>query len=158
MKQKIINQILSESESILFGENWLDATFEEKLRVINNENAFTQPHHLKSVAELLHHLLMWREELISRLSGELGVRLKMSDENNWLPLEKLKYIGWTSIQKDFFVSQQKFKTILLSQNDDFLVKAHEASGNSYEQLCRSLIHHDIYHLGQIGITIKFLEL
>ncbi|MEK6482463.1 DinB family protein [Catalinimonas sp. 4WD22] len=158
MKQSIINQLISESDSILYGENWLDATFEEKLHFIDSENAFTQPYQLKSVAELLHHLLVWREELLGRLSGEPTVRLKMSDENNWLPLTKLQAIGWESIRLEFFQSQDKFKAILSEQADDFLLNFHEGSGYGYEQMCRSLIHHDIYHLGQIGITIKFLRL
>lgn len=157
MNQKMINQILNESDSIIFGENWLDASFKTQLARINPEHAFVQPTNLKSVAEQLHHLLVWREELLSRLSGNPEVKLKMSDESNWLPLQKLQAIGWENIVHSFYQSQEGFKASLREREDAFLLKLHLGSGYSYEQLSRSLIHHDIYHLGQIGITIKHLN-
>jgi uncharacterized damage-inducible protein DinB len=153
----MITQIIKESDSILYGENWLDATFKQRLSAVHPENAFLQPNQLKSVTELLQHLLVWREELLSRLSGNPAVKLQMSDEANWLPLDKLQAIGWENIVHSLYQSQEKFKASLLEQEDDFLQKMHEGSGYSYEQLSRSLIHHDIYHLGQIGITIKQLN-
>ncbi len=157
MNQQTIKQILSESDSIIFGENWLDASFEQRLSAVHPENAFEQPYQLKSVVELLHHLLVWREELLSRLSGEPAVKLRMSDESNWLPLEKLQAIGWEPIVQDFYQSQEKFKEVLSRQQDDFLLQVHLGSGYTFEQLSRSLIHHDIYHLGQIGLTIKHIN-
>lgn len=158
MNQQMIKQVLNESDSIIFGENWLDASFETQLDRVNSRHAFVQPSNLKSAAELLHHLLVWRKELLSRLSGDPAVKLRMSDESNWLPLEKLRATGWEPIVQDFYSSQEKFKEVLSGQQDDFLLQVHQCSGYTFEQLSRSLIHHDIYHLGQIGITIKHLDI
>lgn len=91
MENKLIKNIVAQFQDIQEQELWLDENFKKKINNLPAGMAFIRPlPELHSVAELVHHILIWRKESILKLKG--------------------------------------------------------------------LIHHDLYHLGQIGIVIKFLNL
>lgn len=45
--------------------------------------------------------------------------------------------------------------LIENEPDDFLEREY-VDGYKFKYLLEGLIHHDLYHLGQIGIVIKFL--
>lgn len=65
--------------------------------------------------------------------------------------------GWENLKAEFYQSQKELIELIEVENDDFLEKEY-SSGYSFKYLLEGLIHHDLYHLGQIGIVIKFLNL
>jgi uncharacterized damage-inducible protein DinB len=157
MNRILINSLLQQIENILYEKSWLDESFRHKLMDIHEQNAFLQPAPgIKSIAELMHHLLVWRKEILSRLHGKARA-LDMESKSNWLPLEELKAIGWTAILEGFYQTQQELKDFFADKEDSFLENIHADSDYPYGQLLEGVLHHDLYHLGQIGITIKFLQ-
>ena len=47
--------------------------------------------------------------------------------------------------------------LLADKTDAYLEENDYVPSYSYKYLVEGLIHHDIYHLGQIGITLKLLN-
>ena len=157
MKQMLINNLLQQIENILYEKSWLDESFRHKLMDVDEHNAFLQPATgIKSVAEQMHHLLVWRKEMLSRLQGNARA-LNVESKSNWLPLAELRAIGWTAILEAFYQTQQELKGFLADKEDSFLGNIHADGGYSYERLLEGVLHHDLYHLGQLGITLKLMK-
>ena len=157
MENKLIKNIIQQFQDIQNQEIWLDENFEKKIEGISEKQAFQQPlPELHSVAELISHLLEWRKESILRLNGQ-DAKLTVESPENWRTNEELKLIGWEKLKSDFYNSWKELTKLIESQPDDYL-KNKSKDGYEFKYLIEGLIHHDLYHLGQIGITIKFLNL
>ena len=111
---------------------------------------------LHSVAELISPVLVWRIESIRKLK-DLDANLTVDSPENWRTNEQLKEIGWLNLQKEFYQSIYTLIEMLSDKDDTFLENKYR-DGYSFKYLIEGLIHHDLYHLGQLGITIKFLNL
>ncbi len=135
--------------------------FRKKLSQVNGITAFERPvPEMHSIAELISHLIEWRKEVLSRLNGNPR-GLEMSDAANWRTNDKLKVRGWKSLLTDFHTTQQNIIAFLEDKDDSFLHTPYPYADPSFphdfKYLLTGLIHHDMYHLGQMGITIKFLH-
>lgn len=72
-------------------------------------------------------------------------------------MEELRTIGWTRLTSGLEESKLQLINALTHQNDDFLQTPFLDTGYNFLYLMEGIIHHDVYHLGQIGITIKLLK-
>jgi hypothetical protein len=157
VNNRLINSLVRQLRDILDGENWLDENFRKKIQVISAEQAFTRPHpEMHSVAELISHIMAWRKDSILKLKGFKG-ELKMDSPDNWRTNEELQKIGWDKLIADFYQSQEDLIQ-LIKNKDDYFLENKSLDGYTFEYLLGGLIHHDLYHLGQLGITIKYLNL
>lgn len=123
------------------------------LRIINqvsDEAAFWQPNkNAHSIAQLVWHMVYWRQALIKRLEGDVDYKPSMKSEDNWSNDEKLKTINWKSIKELLAESQEKLINLLNKQDDLLLDKAYTEKA-TYEELITGIFQHDLYHLGQIA--------
>ena len=159
MNNILIKDIIRQLEDAENGDLWLDENFEKKLAQVSEEKAFIRPlPELHSVAELLSHLIVWRRVNVRRMQGE---NLDMPDDHpdNWKSNEQLKTLyDWTSLKADFHKSQQEVIALLAGKDDSYLDTVSTHYGKTFKYLLEGLIHHDMYHMGQLGITIKYLKL
>jgi len=156
MGNKLINEMVQQLQHNTNGGSWLDENFNTKLEKVTEENAFVRPvPEIHSVAELVAHILIWRIEGIKKLQG-LKSNVTMQSPENWRNNEELKAIGWKKLKADFFSSQTELIDLIKDKSDSYLEENDYVPGYSYKYLVEGLIHHDIYHLGQIGITLKLL--
>ena len=157
MENKLIRNIIQQFEDIQSQEIWLDENFEKKIEGISEDQAFQRPlPQLHSVAELISHLLNWRKESIRKLTGG-GAKLTVESPENWRTNEELRLIGWERLKSEFYNSRTELINLIQDKTDEYLENKYEGE-YSFKYLIEGLIHHDLYHLGQIGITIKFLNL
>jgi uncharacterized damage-inducible protein DinB len=154
----LINDIIQQLNDIDNGDLWLDENFDKKLSKVNDDNAFTRPiPDLHSVAELISHLIVWRRVNIKRMNGET-VKLDVDDAENWKTNDELRPNGWDALKQDFDQSRREVIEMLSGQDDSYLDTISTHYGKDYKYLLQGLVHHDLYHLGQLGITLKYLEL
>lgn len=157
MENTLIRNFLQQLEDLQNGNNWLDENFNDKLESITEENAFIRPlQEVHSVAELVAHLLIWRLEGIKKLQGKKS-KITSNSPENWRNNKELKEIGWVNLKKDLYNSQQEVINLIKNKSDNFLLENDYVPGYSYKYLLEGWVHHDIYHLGQIGITVKLLN-
>ncbi len=147
----VTDHLLIQFREIFNGAPWLDETFAKKIDNLSEEDAFRTPYNLHSVAEIISHLLEWRKEIISRLEGNPR-KMKFDSPENWITNETLKKHGFKSLWQDFEDSQQELYKMLQTHDDHFLSQPWSNVDNEY--LLRGLLHHDIYHLGQIGLILR----
>ena len=157
----IINHIICQLKDIQKGKNWIGTNFERKLNSIDEEVAFIRPiDNLHSIAEIIAHLTTWRKETMLKIKIGKG-SITDDCEENWLPNEKLKKIGWDKIKAGYDKSLRDIIELLSTKNDDFLKEKYFDTDFKnyfeYQFVINGMLHHDIYHLGQLGIIIKFLK-
>lgn len=151
--QNIISQLLDVQEQ----ENWLDENFKKKIASISEDQVFERPlPELHSVAELMSHVLVWRIESIRKLQN-MDAQLTVESPENWRTNDQLREVGWQNLQAEFYQSIDTLIAMLSDKDDAFLDQKYR-DDYSFKYLIEGLIHHDLYHLGQLGITIKYLKL
>lgn len=93
---------------------------------------------------------------IKQAQGDFEFRKRTEEEFNFLPVETLGQKGWINLVAEFKQTHETLITLLNERNDDFLQEKFSA-GKNFDYQIEGLIHHDIYHLGQIGLVISLLK-
>lgn len=153
--------IIKQLSEIQSGKLWVGPNYTRKLEGINDENAFIRPHpHLHSLAQIINHLTVWRKDAVSKIKLRKGFLLDDSAVN-WLSNEELKQKGWEHILSEYHASLHHLIELLKTKDDAFLDEKYydiDFKGEyPYSFAIEGLLHHDLYHLGQIGIILKFLN-
>jgi hypothetical protein len=78
-----------------------------------------------------------------------------------MPNLELKEIGWSQLIQEYEGSLNAIIDLLQSKNDGFLEEQYQDQDYKgyyeYSFLINGLLHHDLYHLGQLGIIIKLIK-
>jgi uncharacterized damage-inducible protein DinB len=153
MKEDIIKQL----KAMLHGPLWLDEHFDKKLNSISGQKAFVIPHpNLHSVAELLSHLNVWFRACMDRMNGiENG--LKDNSPDDWKSDERLKIKGWEALKTEFYNLHDELIRLIETKEASFFEQTYHGSSFSHKDILYGLIHHNAYHLGQMGLSMKFLK-
>lgn len=160
-EKTILAYIIDQLQDIQEGKNWIGSSYASKLNDINDTNAFTRPlDGMHSVAEIISHLTLWRQEAILKI--KTGTGSKTDDcEENWLSNKALKSKGWNTIKSEYDRTTLELVSLLKHRNDSFLDELYydtDFRGEyPYRFVINGMLHHDIYHLGQIGIILKYLQ-
>lgn len=155
MSNPLIQNLVKQLQDVQDGDLWLDENFTKKIDSLNEEHAFTRPiPEIHSVAEIISHLFEWRKDCINKLQGEKST-LTVESKENWRSNEELKKIGWKKLKGDFYASQYHLIRLIEVKEDSFLTQ--KQGKYTFQNLLEGMVHHDLYHLGQIGISIKLLR-
>lgn len=100
----------------------------------------------------------WRKEIVRRLVNNSSQReLTEESPGNWKPLAELQQSGWQQLYADFKQSQQHLMNLLEGKDDRFLDEQLGKTEFNKEYFVAGLLHHDLYHLGQIGLILKWIK-
>ncbi len=157
----LIDNMIRQLRDMQDGKNWMGPNFSKKLVHIAEDSAFILPKpNLHSVAEIISHLTTWRKETILKIRTGKG-SITDDAEENWLSNDKLEKIGWDNILSSYRNTLSELIALLETKDDSFLEEKYydtDFKDNcEYRFVVNGMIHHDIYHLGQLGIIIKFLK-
>lgn len=156
MSQVIIKNIIRQLNEIQDGSLWFDQCFKEKVDKLPDAEAFTRPIPLvHSVAEHISHILEWRKECLLRFKGQQTDLMNSADD--WKSDIELKKIGWRNLKNLFYESTVTLINTLQNKDDTYLDTKFLDTDYNFHYLIEGIIQHDLYHLGQIGITIKLLN-
>lgn len=136
--------------------------FDKKINSVSEEEVFTRPlPNMHSVAELVAHLTAWSDDTVLKIKKGTG-QLRDDNEQNWPDNDSLKKIGWSPIIHNYHESLFQVIDLLKDKEDSFLKEKYydqDFQGKfEYSFAIDGLLHHHIYHLGQMGIVIKLVKL
>jgi len=157
----VLTYIVKQLRDIQTEHIWIGSSYAKKLDGIDDDMMFQKPNaQLHSIAQIIAHLTLWREEAILKI--KTGTGSKTDDcEENWLSNEKLKAKCWKQIKKEYDQSLSQLIHLLEEKEDSFLDELYydtDFKGSyPYSFLINGMLHHDLYHLGQIGIIVKHLH-
>ena len=157
----LINNLIIQFQTIQNGHNWVGSSYTSMLAKVPEDHYFESPAEgLHSVAALFSHMNLWRHEAIIKIKTGKGEKTDDCPEN-WLDIESLKAKGWAAIKSEHDSSIAELISLLKERDDAFLKQEYydpDFKGNyTYDWLLNGLLHHDVYHLGQLGIVMKFLK-
>jgi hypothetical protein len=160
LSNPLISSLIDQLQEIQSGNVWLGVNFEKKLKLLDEEGFFHKPNELYSVAEILSHLTAWRKDVIIKITTGKG-NITDCDQSNWVNNEALKKLGWKSIMAEYQSTLSNIIDLLNDRTDAFLNDHYfdiDFNGNyPYSFALYGLLHHDIYHLGQIGMLITMVK-
>ncbi len=144
MQTKII---IKQLERVFNGPAWHGPSVVETLNALKEESKNSSFKNSHSIIELIAHMTTWRKFVIARLKGD--EEYTVSDEMNFPSgtdlagtIEQLK-----SSQKELIAAIQSFP-------EDRLTEKVGGKEFSYQTMLHGILHHDLYHLGQIVLLNK----
>lgn len=156
MSQTLIQNLIRQLNELQEGSLWFDQSFKNKLDHLNEAEALIVPlPQLHSVAEHVAHMLAWRKECISRYNGNRFDL--MNTPEDWPTNDELRKIGWQNLKQALYQSRVELIDLIQDKDDSYLLTRFQDTEYNFHYLMEGIIQHDLYHLGQIGITIKLLS-
>lgn len=156
MSRVLINNIIRQLNEIEHGSLWFDQCFKDKIDHLSEDDVLIRPiPAMHSVAEHISHMLAWRKECILRFNG-LKTEL-MNSPADWKDNIELRKVGWPNLKNALYDSRIELIELFANQEDTYLDSKFQDTEYNFHYLIEGIIQHDLYHLGQIGITIKLLN-
>ena len=142
MNQKEI--IIKYLNRIFNGPAWHGPTVLETLNKVvqdNSNNAFKDSH---SLIEIINHMTAWRIFVIEQLRGNHDFII--TEELNFPKTTDLR-VSIDSLKK----SQQTLMDSISKFPEERLAEKVGERKFTYQSMLHGIIHHDLYHLGQISL-------
>ena len=127
---------------------WHGPSVRETLSTITSETSSNRLANTHSIIELVLHMTAWRNFVISKLEGK---DYKVTDEMNFP-----KSTDWSKAVKELEESQGKLLALVESFPVEKLSELvpHPNAKYTFYTMLQGIIHHDLYHAGQIILISK----
>jgi uncharacterized damage-inducible protein DinB len=151
-----IRKFISEFQAVYNGQPWYGRSLMSIIYDAVVENVFkkTKPT-AHSTYEITHHLYAWRDLLVKRLNGDTKATIDVNSKEDWTPLpEEQTVTSWRALLKKLEQNQKDLVTALGKWEDNALDENFAGTSFSLRTFLNGQIQHDIYHIGQIALSIK----
>jgi uncharacterized damage-inducible protein DinB len=142
--KKIINTLKHTFEK----DAWHGPAVMEVLTGITEKQSAVKIGNSHSIIELVTHMTAWRNYVIEKLKG--NELFELSEEQNF-PNEK----DWKKALADLEQSQHDLIVALEATPDERLQQVVPGRKFKFYTMLHGIIHHDIYHIGQIQLVKKY---
>ncbi|WP_264563633.1 DinB family protein [Flavobacterium sp. N3904] len=141
-------------QSIYNGNPWLDVTLADTLKDVNAQQAYKKVHpNLNTIWEIVNHIILWRRNILGRVQGE---EITTPDHNYFVPVLDSSEAAWQQSLQNLAKTQEQWNTFLAYFDDADFERIYIDNNHTYYEHIHGLIHHDVYHLGQIVILKKLV--
>jgi DinB superfamily len=149
MNQQLENIINNLSENY-DGMPWHGNSLTELLKDVDVKIAFFRPFEGKhNIAELVAHVLVWRQFALEMLNHNYGFKIDIGSLADFPKVTESEKV-WRELQMLLNENQAELIGKLTQFNsaklDDEIPQRHF----TYRFLFDGIVHHDVYHAGQIG--------
>lgn len=158
MQNDTIQHIIKLLHETFTGDPWHGRSLKALLSEVTPEMALKRPNpQSHSIAELVYHLVTWREFTISRLQPEEGKDTNYFESIDWRPLNLDKGQTWEEGLQLLEQSRQRILAVLEEFNDSILQETVAERSYRFKVLLYGLVQHEAYHAGQIAYAMKLLR-
>jgi uncharacterized damage-inducible protein DinB len=141
--QKIIDIVTHTFEK----NAWHGPAVKEVLHQLKPEHSGLKVGTSHTIEELIRHMAAWRIYVIKKLKGD--ETFELSDEDNF-PARK----NWEEALRLLEESQIELIEMLKKTSDEVLSKKVPGRPFKFFTMLHGIIHHDLYHTGQIRMILK----
>ncbi len=132
-----------------YGPAWHGPAVAELLSAVTAAQAAARPAAgAHSIWQLCLHMTAWKDEVRRRLTGPGH---KLSAEEDWPPLTDTSESAWRLTIERMNARQQELESAVSSLSPEQLAGTPGEGTRGLEELLHAIIHHDLYHAGQIAI-------
>jgi uncharacterized damage-inducible protein DinB len=155
---KEIQHIISLLKATYEGDPWHGRSVKSLLSEADAEMGLKKPSkNSHTIAELVYHMVTWRDFAISRLRPEEGKDTAYFEKIDWRKLDLKNTATWQQGLALLEESQQRLVTLLEEYNDSILPEPVDERKYNFRTLLYGVVNHDIYHAGQIAYAWKLLK-
>ncbi len=145
-----IDRIKDQMQKTFYSDAWHGGSVMEFLSEISAKEAASRPLKARhSIWELVPHMETWKRVARYALEGkEIG---RISPEENWPPIEDVSEESWARTVESLREEHEALVGALSRLSEERLGETVPGRSYSFYTLLHGVIHHDLYHLGQIAI-------
>lgn len=128
---------------------WHGPALKEVLENVSATDAQKKLPDSHSIIELVAHITAWRVFVVKKLQG--NTEYKVTDEMNFpAPTD------WVKVVEELDASQERLMEALKAFDSSKLFESvpHGSYNYNFYTLLHGIIHHDLYHAGQIALLKK----
>ena len=144
------SDLAEELELIFSGQPWYGDGVIEKLNKIDPHTANAarvgNPH---TIGQVVQHMCAWRKYVMEKLLSNESFQLTDNSAEDWPATDQI--MPWADLLDHLVTSQRDLLGVILAMSDDDLDSNAPGTSFTKRQLIKGIIHHDVYHVGQIGI-------
>lgn len=159
MKNLILKSILEQLGRVYDDDPWYGPSIQRTLKSVPSGSVFDSPGNgAHSMAELLAHMVAWREFTVHRVAYNTASYLPEQEQTfRWNQYVSKKDEAWEVMLQRLDTSQQELLRLLNKHDDSLLENQVAGKPYTFHYLLTGLIQHDVYHLGQIVYIGKLLD-
>ena len=135
------------------GGAWHGPSVLENLKDIRPKEAGNRQKNIHTIAELVYHITSWRIFALKKIQGDAAFVIK-TEKQNWGNISDVDEFEWETLQMELTLSHDELMLGLAEKDDSFLLEIVPGAEYDFYTLLHGIIHHDLYHNGQIGILKK----
>lgn len=120
----------------------------EQISFDKANNAINEGH---SIAQILAHILVWRNLVIDQINGSDAHDIELGSDKDWPKIIINSEEEWLSLVDEIKQSQIRIIELLKAKDDSWLVTKLNGKVFSYNFMLKGIIQHDIYHIGQVNL-------
>jgi uncharacterized damage-inducible protein DinB len=135
------------------GGAWHGPSVLENLKGIKPKAAGNRQKDIHTIAELVYHITTWRIFVLKKIQGDIEFLIK-TEKQNWGNLKEIDEFEWETLQMELTLSHDELMAVLDEKDDTLLWEIVPGAEYDFYTLLHGIIHHDLYHNGQIGILKK----
>lgn len=150
----LTNYLAKQLKTVYATQPWYGPGVLESLNKISEEK-WHQQHGHRTIADLIGHVIAWRNFAIARLDGRTDFGIEMNTEDDWPDCSSLSKA--TLLQQ--LADTQTALIATLEGLSDVDLETHVPSQYGYNRgdLALGVMQHDIYHTGQINLLVKLMS-
>jgi len=135
------------------GKPWYGPSVKTVLLEVDEKYAGLKAGNSHTVIEIIYHMIAWRNYTTQVLEGNYSY--DVTDELNFPEVTGINTIKEAIEQLD--MSQVMLLKAISVFNESNLLDKVEGRKYNWYYLIQGIIHHDIYHLGQISLLKRILD-
>ncbi len=156
--QDKVELLTKKIEKVYNSSPWYGNSIKSILNDVDSKTAFTKAaRNIHTIAELVVHIITWREFVISKIKGDNDFKLTQKLSFDWKRIDRNEKTAWKSLLDALEINQSEILSTLKKLDDDFLKLPVRRRRYNVEFLIEGGIQHDIYHLGQISLLKKMIK-
>lgn len=153
-----LSYYIAQFRHIYGGHPWYGDSLKQKLESILPDEVFALPAPgMHAVAQQVSHILVWRRLLLERIKGNNDFQIKVGSSADWAPTAMLETKGWDVLRAELDANQDELLRLLESATDELLDQPLPDGKHKMRLLLDGILQHDVYHIGQIGLTLAMLR-
>lgn len=153
-----LDSIINQLELVFDKDPWYGKSMVSILESVNQKWVYKAPvKGVHSIAELLEHIITWRELAEKRLDGDNKFAPDQEASFNWKKRFPKKATAWEYLLKEFAAGHQKLIAQLRQKDDSLLDEPVEGRPYTYRHLLNGITHHYLYHIGQISLINRMMQ-
>lgn len=149
-----VKRISNQFSRVFKANAWYGKSVLEVLQNVNHTQAGQKPHgSLHSIWEILLHMEAWLFVVRNRIQGNPMNEPPLGD---WPAVESITSESWQIALQKFNSEINALKAVIDTLDDSDLNKTPAGSTDSLYLQINGIIHHSVYHIGQIAVIKKLL--